>query len=252
MGAAQRLAGKTAIVTGGTSGIGLETARLFSEEGAQVLITGSDKARVDAAVKSIGAQASGAVADVRDLDALAAMAEKAKADLGKVDVLLVNAGLGVFAPIEGVDEALYDKQFDINVKGAFFTIQRILPLMGEGGSIVLTSSAVNAKGAPMGSLYFASKAAVRSLARSLAAELGPRGIRVNSLSPGVVRTQFASKLNIPGEMFEGFMQQVVEQAPLGREGTARDMANAALFLASGDAAYMTAEDMVVDGGWMNV
>ena len=184
-----------------------------------------------------------------DLDALAG---EVKARFDRVDVLFANAGLGVFAPIEGVTEAEYDRQFDINVKGVFFTVQKLLPLMPAGSSIILTASAVNEKGVGTGSLYFATKAAVRSFARTLAAELGPNGIRVNALSPGIVRTHFSKAVNVPEDAFEGFIENVVGQAPLGREGTPEEMANAALFLASADSAYMTAADLVVDGGWMNV
>ena len=247
-----RLAEKTAVITGGTTGIGFEAARHFIAQGARVLITGSNAGRVNEAAEKLGATASGFVGDVRDLTALDALAEEAKSKLGHVDVLFANAGLGVFAPIGDIDEAAYDKQFDINVKGVFFTVQKLLPLMASGGSIILTASAVNEKGIGTGSLYFATKAAIRSFARSLAAELGSQGIRVNALSPGVVRTHFAENTNVPQDDFDGFLQMVVSQAPLGREGTVEDIANAAVFLASDESAYMTAADLVVDGGWMNV
>ncbi len=247
-----RLSGKTAVITGGTTGIGFETARRYLAEGARVLITGRSQDRVDHAVNELGNGALGLVADVGRLSNLDALAADAEARLGRVDILFANAGLGVFAPIDQVDEAAYDNQFDINVKGVFFTVQKLLPLIPDGGSVVLTASAVNEKGMAMGSLYFASKAAVRSFARTLAAELGPRGIRVNTLSPGIVRTHFSQKLNVPQDAFEGFIQTVVGQAPLGREGTPLDMANAAVFLGSDESSYMTAADLVIDGGWMNV
>lgn len=247
-----RLAGKKALITGGTTGIGFETARRYLAEGAEVLITSRDQDRVDQAVKDLGEGAQGARADVAALDDLDALAGEAKARLGRVDVLFANAGLGVFAPIDQVDEAAYDKQFDINVKGVFFTVQKLLPLVPDDGSIILTASAVNEKGVATGSLYFATKAAVRSFARSLAAEFGSRGIRVNTLSPGIVRTQFSKKVNISEDDFEGFFEMVTSQAPLGREGTPLDMANAAVFLGSDESTYMTAADLVVDGGWMNV
>ena len=249
---AGRLSGKTALITGGTTGIGLETARRFLAEGAQVLITGRSQDRVDQAVNDLGDGAHGFVADVGRLGDLDALAAEAEARLGRIDVLLANAGLGLFAPIDQIDEAAYDSQFDINVKGVFFTVQKLLPLVPDGGSVILTSSAVNQKGVATGSLYFATKAAVRSFARTLAAELGPRGIRVNTLSPGIVRTHFSQKLNVPDDAFEGVIGTVVAQAPLGREGTPLDMANAAVFLGSDESGYMTAADLVIDGGWMNV
>lgn len=248
-----RLAGKTAVITGGTTGIGFESARRYLEEGARVLITGRTPANVDRAVAQLGTGAEGIAADSTRLSDLSQLAARAADRFGgRVDILFVNAGNGIFAPLDRVDELDYTRQFDLNVKGAFFTVQKILPLLGRGSSIILNASAVNAKGAATGSLYFASKAAVRSFARSFAAELGPQGIRVNSLSPGIVRTNFQASTNIGEEQSESFVKMVVEQAPLGREGTPLDMAQAAVFLGSDESSYMTAADLVVDGGWMNV
>ncbi len=247
-----RLAGKKAIITGGTTGIGFETARHYLAQGAEVIITGRDQARLDKAVAELGGGAHGVKADVSRLADLDVLATEAGRIFGQIDILFANAGLGVFAPIDQIDEAEYDRQFDINVKGVFFTVQKLLPLIGQGGSIILTASAVNEKGVATGSIYFATKAAVRSFARSLAAELGPKGIRVNALSPGIVRTHFSQNTNVPEDAFEGFIGMVVDQAPLGREGTTPDIANAAVYLGSDESAYMTAADLVVDGGWMNV
>jgi len=247
-----RLQGKRAVITGGTTGIGFATAARFVEEGARVLITGRTQEKVDAAVAKLGSNAVGVAADstrLADVDALSAHAKDA---LGGVDVLFVNAGNGMFSPIAEVDEALFDRQFDLNVKGAFFTVQKLLPLMGEGGSIILTASAVHAKGAPGGSLYFASKAAVRSFARSLASELGGNGIRVNTISPGIVPTEFFVNSNVPSETYGQFEQMAGVGAPLGRAGTPLEQANAAVFLASDESSFMTAADLVNDGGWMNV
>lgn len=249
---ALQLAGKTAVITGGTTGIGFETAKQFIAAGARVLITGQNQLRLDAAVDALGENAVGVYANVTDLNALNHLADFAKDAFGKVDILFANAGSGVFAPIEAVDEAAYDKQFDVNVKGVFFTVQKLLPVLNEGASIILTGSSVHGKGVATGSLYFATKAAVRSFTRSLAAELAPQGIRVNTLSPGIVRTHFAANTNVSEDDFEGFIDMVKSQAPLGREGTPADMANAALFLASDASSYMTAADLVIDGGWMNV
>lgn len=247
-----RLENKTAIITGGTTGIGFESAKRYIEEGAKVLITGRRQDKVDAAVGELGEGAYGIAADssnVADLDALAA---KAKELFGHVDILFANAGNGVFAPIADVDEAAYAHQFDLNVKGVFFTVQKILPLLTKGSSVILTASSVHGKGAPGGSLYFASKAAVRSFARSMAAELGGEGIRVNTLSPGIVPTKFFSNSNVGADAYGGFEEQIVNTAPLGRAGTTLDMANGAVYLGSDESSYMTATDHVVDGGWMNV
>lgn len=247
-----RLQGKTALITGGTTGIGFETAKQYLAEGARVIITGTNEARLTEAISQLGENATTVRADVRSLSDLDNLAESVKQEFGSLDILFANAGIGYFAAIEDVDEAFYDNQFDINVKGVFFTVQKLVGLLNENSSIILNASAVNEKGAPMGSLYFATKAAVRSLARSLAAELATRKIRVNALSPGIVRTSFQSKLDMPDEAFEGFIDYVKNIAPLGREGQAEEIAKAAVFLASDDSSYMTAADLVVDGGYMNV
>lgn len=166
--------------------------------------------------------------------------------------MFVNAGHGYFTTLEEITEHEYDHPFDVNVKGALFTVQKFLPLLQQGSRIILTASAVHEKGVPMGSLYFATKAAVRSLGRSLAAELAPRGIRVNTLSPGIVRTNFQESTNIGAAGSETFVQMVIDQAPLQRAGTTNEMAQAALFLASQQSSYMTAADLLIDGGWMSI
>lgn len=247
-----RVAGKTAVVTGGTTGIGLEIARRLIEEGARVLITSRNAGNIERALAELGPNASGIVADSQKLADLDTVAATARERLGRIDILVANAGGGVFAPLSSVDEALFDQQFDLNVKGLFFTVQKLLPLFDRGTSVILTASAVHAKGAPGGSLYFASKAAVRSFARTLAAELGEQGIRVNSLSPGITPTQFFHNSNVGLDAYGQFEQMAGVGSPLGRAGTAREMANAALFLASNESSYMTAADLVVDGGWSNV
>ncbi|MGP1352754.1 MAG: glucose 1-dehydrogenase [Parasphingopyxis sp.] len=247
-----RLTDKTAIITGGTTGIGLETAKRYIAEGARVIITGRTQDKVDAAVAELGENAFGIAADSTKLDDLDALAVFAREKFGTVDILFANAGNGMFAPIADVDEALYARQFDLNVKGAFFTAQKILPLLAKGSAIIFTASAVHAKGAPGASLYFASKAAVRSFARTLAAELGGQGIRVNTISPGIVPTNFFDNSNVGTETFDQFEEMAGKSAPLGRAGTPTEIANAAVFLGSDEASFVTAEDLVVDGGWMNV
>jgi len=247
-----RLHNKTAVITGGTTGIGFETTRQFIAEGARVIITGQNDARLQTAVQLLGSKVIPVRADVRSLSDLNGLATRVKEEFGRLDILFANAGIGYFAPLEEVDEALYDNQFDINVKGVFFTVQKLLNLLNEGASIVLNASAVNQKGAATGSIYFATKAAVRSLARSLAAELSSRKIRVNALSPGIVRTDFQSKLDLPQEAIDGFINYATQIAPLARAGQPEEIANAAVFLASNESSYMTAADLVVDGGYMNV
>ncbi|WP_250121252.1 SDR family oxidoreductase [Chroococcidiopsis sp. CCMEE 29] len=247
-----RLHNKTAVITGGTTGIGFETTRQFIAEGARVIITGQNDNRLQTAVQMLGSKVIPVRADVRSLSDLNGLAARVKEEFGRLDILFANAGIGYFAPLEGVDEALYDNQFDINVKGVFFTVQKLLNLLNEGASIILNASAVNQKGAATGSIYFATKAAVRSLARSLAAELSTRKIRVNALSPGIVRTDFQSKLDLPQEAIDGFINYATQIAPLARAGQPEEIANAAVFLASNESSYMTAADLVVDGGYMNV
>lgn len=248
----KKLHNRTAIITGGTTGIGKETAREFINEGARVLITGRSQEKIDAALADLGTSAVGVVADSSRVSDLDRVADLARERWGHVDVVFANAGNGVFSPISAVDEAAYDHQFDLNVKGVYFTVQKLLPLMREGGSIILNASAVNGKGAPGGSLYFASKAAVRSFARSLASELGPLGIRVNSLSPGIVPTQFFANSNVGEEGFGQFEEMAGLGSPLGRVGTPGEIAKGVLFLAGGDSAFATGIDLTLDGGWSQV
>lgn len=247
-----RLNGKTALITGGTTGLGFATAKRYLEEGAQVMITGRTQSGVDKAIAELGDQARGIAADSTSLSDIDRLAKGVEDAFGKLDILLVNAGNGMFAPVSDVDETLYDSQFDLNVKGVFFTVQKLLPLLTEGSSIILTSSAVHTKGAPGGSLYFASKAAVRSFARTMAAELGGKGIRVNSLSPGIVPTQFFKNSNAPEELYDDFEQLAGKGAPLGRAGKPEEIAEVAVFLGSDEASFVTAADYLVDGGWMSV
>ena len=247
-----RLKGKTALITGGTTGIGFETAKQYIAEGARVIVTGRNEDRLNDAVAKLGENATAVRADVRSLADLDNLAQTVEQKFGHLDILFANAGIGYFTAIEDVDESLYDNQFDINVKGVFFTVQKLVGLLRKNSSVILNASAVNEKGVPMGSLYFATKAAVRSLARSLAAELGDRKIRVNALSPGIVRTHFQSNQNLSDEAMEGFIDYVTDLTPLSREGKPEEIAKAAVFLASNDSSYMTAADLVVDGGYMNV
>ena len=247
-----KLQGKTALITGGTTGIGFATAKQYLAEGAKVIITGTNEERLADAIAKLGGNATAVRADVRFLTDLDNLAEVVKNKFGSLDILFANAGIGQFTPLEQIDENFYDRQFNINVKGVFFTVQKLAGLLNEGASVILNASAVNTKGVATGSVYFATKAAVRSFARSLAAELGSRKIRVNAISPGIVRTEFQSKMDLPKEVVEGFIDTVRQAAPLQRDGEVSEIAKAALFLASNDSSYMTAADLVVDGGYMNV
>ncbi|HEX8703197.1 MAG TPA: SDR family oxidoreductase [Myxococcaceae bacterium] len=247
-----RFANKLAVVTGASTGIGFASAKALIAEGARVIITGQNEQRLATAAQQLGANAIPVIADVRKLEDLDRLAQRTRELSERVDVLFANAGLGRFAPLEHVSEAFFDEVFDTNVKGLFFTIQKLAGLLKQGSSVILNASAVHAKGAPSSSLYFATKAAVRSLARTLAAEFGSRGVRVNALSPGYIITEFQNRTGLPPEALDGFIAAVEKNTPLGRVGTVDDVIKAVLFLASDDSAYMTAADLVIDGGYMNV
>jgi NAD(P)-dependent dehydrogenase (short-subunit alcohol dehydrogenase family) len=249
---AGRLEGKSAVITGGSSGIGFETARHFLAEGARVVLTGLSEERLRQAEQSLGHGVVGVSADVRSDEDLIRLAHIVRDSFGTLDILFANAGIGKFGPLEGVDRPFFDEQFDTNVRGVLLTVQKLAPLMRQGSSVILNASAVNAKGVPGGHVYFATKAAVRSLARTLAAELSPRGIRVNALSPGLVPTNFQSRMGLPQEALDGFAAGVSAATPLGRVGRPDEIAPAAVFLASDEASYINAVDLPVDGGWANV
>ncbi|MEZ0372840.1 MAG: SDR family oxidoreductase [Candidatus Sericytochromatia bacterium] len=243
-----KLAGKIAVITGGNSGIGLATARRFIAEGARVVITGRREQAVNQAVQALGPQASGIVGDVSrlaDLDELYRKIEKA---YGKIDVLFANAGVGEFRHLSEVDEAFYDRITDTNVKGLFFTVQKALPLLRDGASVLLNASVVHQKGFPNFSVYAATKAAVRSFARSWAVDLKDRGIRVNVLSPGPIQTPIYEKMGLPADAIKDFSASVIQNVPLGRFGTDDEIATAAVFLASDDSRYVNGADLAVDGG----
>ena len=239
--------GKRVVITGGTSGMGLATAKLLLDQGARVLVTGSTKKTLDSAREELGKNAIVMPSDATVLTDIDALAARAKSELGAVDFLFLNAGYGKFAPFEGTSEALYDEMFNLNVKGPYFAAQRLAPLMPSGSAIVLTTSAANVKGMPMLSAYGAAKAALRSLARSLAAELLPRGIRVNAISPGPIDTPVMDRTGLSREQIEHFHKQVVEVNPMKRFGRPEEIAKAAVFLAF-DATFTTGHELPVDGG----
>jgi NAD(P)-dependent dehydrogenase (short-subunit alcohol dehydrogenase family) len=244
-----KLSNKVALITGGTSGIGLETAKLFRDEGARVIVTGAEQGRLDAASRELGSSVLVLRADLRVPGELDNVFDQIRQRFGHLDILFANAGIGLAAPLEAVTEKQIDEQFAINFKGVFFTVQKAAPLLAKGGSIVLTTSFLNAVGTPGLSILSATKAAVRSLARSLAAELAPRGIRVNAVSPGPISTPLHSKLGLSqGELKEA-ATGIEAQVPLHRFGEAGEIAKAALFLASEDASFATGSELVVDGEW---
>jgi NAD(P)-dependent dehydrogenase (short-subunit alcohol dehydrogenase family) len=247
-----KLSGKVAVVTGGNSGIGLSTAQLFAAEGAQVVVTGRRRPELDAAVAAIGHGAVGVRGDVAKLADLDALYAEVKSKFGRIDVLFANAGVCELAPLGGVSEEHFDKVFDINVKGLLFTVQKALPLFADGGSIILNSSVANTTGIPAFGVYSATKAAVRSFARTWTAELKDRKIRVNVISPGPIETPIFDKVGLSAEQLKEFDAQISAQVPLGRFGKPEEIAKAALFLASDDASYVAGADLYVDGGLVAV
>jgi NAD(P)-dependent dehydrogenase (short-subunit alcohol dehydrogenase family) len=239
---------KVAVVTGGSSGIGLATAKRFIADGARVVITGRNHDALDAAIADLGDQATGIHGDVANIEDLDRLFAQIRAQFGRIDVLFVNAGIAPFVPIEAVTEDHFDSLFNINVRGLFFTVQKALPLLDEGASIILNASVVAQTGFPNTSIYSATKAAVRSLGRTLAAELSPRGIRVNVVSPGLIETPLVGKLGLSKDDVDAFAAEVVQQTPLGRPGKAEEIAATVAFLASDESSYFAGAELVADGG----
>jgi NAD(P)-dependent dehydrogenase (short-subunit alcohol dehydrogenase family) len=245
----QKLEGKVAVITGGSSGIGLATAKRFVIEGAYVFITGRRKAELDAAVRDIGSNVTGVQGDVANLDDLDKLYATVKEQKGKLDIIFANAGTGEFAPLGQITEAHFDKQFDVNVKGLLFTVQKALPLLRQGGAIVLNASIVSITGGPAFSVYSATKAAVRSFARTWSVDLKDQQIRVNAISPGVIPTPgYNTSLGMTQEQVDQFVQSQIGNIPLGRPGTTDEIAKAVLFLASDDSSYVNGVELFVDGG----
>ncbi|HUB62063.1 MAG TPA: glucose 1-dehydrogenase [Puia sp.] len=243
-----KLEGKVAVITGGSSGIGLGIARKFAAEGAKVAITGRNQATIDQALRQIGHQAIGVRGDVAKLDDLNRIYQTIEREAGKIDTLVVNAGVYVLGPLSAFTEEQFDHVSDINFKGAFFSVQKALPLLVDGASVILVSSTVNQKGVPNHAAYSATKAAVRSLARSFSAELLDRRIRVNTLSPGPVDTPVFNTVAGSAEEAKAMKEAMGNFTPLKRIGTAEEMAAAAVYLASDESSFMLGAEILLDGG----
>lgn len=247
-----KLDGKIALVTGGNSGIGLATAKQFVREGAYVFITGRRDAELAAAVKEIGRNVTGVQGDVSNLADLDRLFAQIKREKGRLDIVFANAGIARYGVLGGISEELFDSIFDTNVKGLLFTVQKALPLLPDGASIILNASIVASKGLATNSVYSATKAAVRSFARTWTTDLKERRIRVNAVSPGMIDTPGARNLLASSEVGEKRKKMITESVPLGRFGTPDESAKAVLFLASDDSSYVTGTELFVDGGFAQV
>jgi NAD(P)-dependent dehydrogenase (short-subunit alcohol dehydrogenase family) len=247
-----RLEGKVALITGGTSGIGLATAKQFADEGASVYITGRRDKELAAAVKEVGKNVTGIQGDVSNLGDLDRLFAQIKREKGKLDIVFANAGVAKFAAFGTITEDLYDWTFDINVKGLLFTVQKALPLLPDGASIILNSSVVGSKGLPINSVYSATKAAIRSFARTWTTDLKDRRIRVNAVSPGSIDTPGLSGLLGSSETGQQRLKMISNNVPLGRLGAPDEIAKAVVFLASDDASFVTGAELFVDGGFAQV
>jgi len=247
-----QLDGKIAVVTGGNSGIGLASALRFRAEGAKVAIFGRSQETLNSAATELGNDGHAVQGNVTSLPDLDRLFQETTERFGKIDVLMVNAGVALPGPLASVDEAAFDHTADINFKGVFFTVQRALPHLNDGASIILVSSVLNHKGLEGFSVYAATKAAVRSLARSFATELKERSIRTNVLSPGPIETPLYDRMGMAEQEMEEFGAAIVGQVPAGRFGSAAEMASAALFLASAHSSYVNGAELAADGGFTQV
>ena len=247
-----KLEGKVALVTGGNSGIGLATAKEFVNEGAFVFITGRRESELAAAVKEIGRHVTGVQGDVSNLGDLDRLFEQIKREKGTLDIVFANAGVARYAPLGEITEDFYDSIFNVNVKGLLFTVQKALPLMPDGASVILNASIVASKGFSANSVYSATKAAVRSFARTWTTDLKARHIRVNAVSPGSIDTPGLNDLLASSETGQQRAKMIASAVPLGRFGTPDEIAKAVVFLASDDSSYVAGTELFVDGGFAQV
>ncbi|CAA2100822.1 4-formylbenzenesulfonate dehydrogenase TsaC1/TsaC2 [Methylobacterium bullatum] len=247
-----RFENKVVVVTGGTSGIGLATAKAFSEEGASVFITGRRQETLDAAVKQIGGRVTGVQGDMARLSDIDRLYDAVQQKHAQIDVVVANAGGGEFAPLGAITEEHFDRTFDTNVKGVLFTVQKALPLLKDGGAVVLTASTTSVSGTPALSVYSATKAAVRNFARNWILDLKDRRIRVNAISPGVTETAGLNELFGGGDQARGTKDYLAQQIPAGRIGQPEEIAKAVLFLASEEASFINGVELFVDGGQVQI
>ncbi len=245
-----KLSSKVAVVTGGTTGIGLATARLFAAEGAKVIATGRNAETLAAARKELAGVAEVVQSDAGDPAQVRRLFEEVGRAHGRIDVLFLNAGIAKFAPLADSPEELFDEIIQVNLKGPFVALQAALPLLGKGASVIVNTSVVTERGFATAAVYSASKAALAGLARVAAVELAARGVRVNAVRPGPITTPIFGKLGLSAEARDAFLQGTTERVPLGRFGAADEVARAALFLASEDAAFVTGHELTVDGGML--
>jgi NAD(P)-dependent dehydrogenase (short-subunit alcohol dehydrogenase family) len=245
---ASEFSGKYALVTGGTTGIGRATAELLHAAGARVALTGQNPDTLAAAARELPSDVLVLRSDARSLADASQLAVEVGQRFGKLDVLFLNAGIAQLAPFEAVDEAFYQEHMDVNVKGVVFTLQKLLPLLGSGSSVIVHTSVADQRAAPWLSIYSASKGAVAALVRALAVELAPRGVRINSLCPATIMTPIQQKFGLPPDVAQAAAQKYTARIPLGRFGAAEEVARAAYFLASSAASYVTGTELVVDGG----
>ncbi|WP_205510004.1 SDR family oxidoreductase [Longitalea arenae] len=247
-----RLQNKTALITGGNSGIGFATAKEFLEQGATVIITGRNQASLDEAKQALQGKVFTILSNSSNLNDVRALRKQVEEISPALDIVFINAGIGKFAPIEAVTEEHYDEQFNVNVKGAYFTIQQLLPLINDGGSIILNTSVNAHMGMANSSVYSATKAALLTLARTLSAELLHRRIRVNAISPGPVTTPIFDKLGMAADEKEGLKTAVQSKVPLGRFGDPAEIARVATFFASDDSTFVLGTEIIADGGMITL
>jgi NAD(P)-dependent dehydrogenase (short-subunit alcohol dehydrogenase family) len=247
-----RLQNKVALITGGNSGIGFATAKEFLEQGATVIITGRSEAALAQAKKELNGQVHTILSNTGNLGDIRNLAKEVQQITPHLDVVFVNAGIGKFAPIEAVTEEHFDEQFNTNVKGAFFTIQELLPLIKDGGSIILNTSVNAHMGMATSSVYSATKAALLTFARTLSSELLPRRIRVNAISPGPVTTPILGKTGIPADQIDGLKSSITSKVPIGRFGDPVEIARVATFFASDDSSFVLGAELIADGGMITL